>query len=404
MVNRFVDGWIAGLGVWVAMAILVLPADAQDAVVTTKDGGVFTGQVVAEDDTSITLLYSGIKIPIPRVDIAQIQYKQTIEQQYTQRRAQLADDDLDGRYTLAYWLFNQKAYELAKQELVDLGKQFPDDTRVQQLRTIVQARIALRQSASTTTPTTHPDATPQLARDTQPASIQPQQHDHRLSQEEINLIKVYEIDLSEEPKVYIPAQVMDDVLRQYAHHPSMPQTASQQAKIRRDLGYKQLAFLFKLKARDAYPQIKVVDDPPAMREFRTKIHQRYVLNYCGTVLCHGGAQAPNPAMLRLKPNQTNTVYTNFLTLQLAAVDQHETVDRQDPDRSLLLQYGMARPIANPPHPEVPGWKPRFPTREDRLYQEIRQWIDMLWKPTPEYGIAPSNAKPPQPSASQPNNP
>lgn len=379
-----------GIALWLCVVLVVgglAPlAWARQAQVVTRDGQSFVGEVIAEDDAVVTLLISGIRVPIPRAKIRRIEYRMTVEEQYAQRRVQLADEDVDGRYLLAYWLFDNQAYALAKQELESLAEDFPDDSRVARLDSLVTARLVLGPKADEATPATQPASPEPVASDASPPGPAVREATGRISARQINLIKVFEIDLDAKPKVIVPREVMDRVFSDYAMDARVPQTAAQQNKLRRAPGYKQLELLFAVRARDLYDMVQVKEDPPTLRRFRTDIHQRYVLNYCGTVTCHGGAKAGDFLLHRLEPNLEPTVYTNFLKLQSTTVGQLEMINRQRPLASLLLQFGLARDRADSPHPDVARWQPKFQDRQDALFQSIESWIDSLWKPTPNYGI------------------
>ncbi len=358
---------------------------AREATVITHDGRSFEGQLVSEDESEVTLLMLGIRVPIPRQQIRQIQFKQPLDQQYAQRRKQLADDDVDGRYMLAFWLFEEQAYQLAQQELKSLGQDFPEDSRVARLHDIVDARMNRSESAQEMDPEVVDGASHVKVAASQPLD-QRRQESAKLTAEQINLIKVYEIDLDADPKVMVPPEVIDQILNRYADSPAVPKGRREQIRFRSAPGDQQLKVLFDIRARELYGQVQVRGDPPVIKEFRTRIHQRYVLNYCGTVACHGGRGAGGFTLYRDWPNSEQTVYANFLTLHSTKVGHQDILNRQRPSRSLLLQYGLARPSAVSAHPEVSGWRPRFQNDQDALYQDIEIWIDTLWKPAPSYGI------------------
>lgn len=367
--------------VWTVLACATA-AWARDAVVATSDGRTFEGEVLHEDGSFVTLSVSGIRVKISRTDIVEIQYKQTIEQQYAQRRVLLTDEDVDGRYELAYWLYEKTSYKLASQELADLGVQFPDDQRIVRLKSLVAVAVAAAQSAPPERSTI--DAPPVSVRRTVAVDSERRQNKKRVTPQQINLIKVYEIDLDTEPAVVVPRHVVQQVFARYANHPSVPKEPRDRTRFHDSPGYKKLELLFALRAREFYDQVEVREEPSVLREFRAKFHQRYVLNFCGTVACHGGKRSGDFVLSRSDPNSEATVYTNFLTLQSTTVDNQDVINRQQSDRSLLLQYGLARSLAGTPHPEVTGWAPKFQNHESPLFEGIRSWIDSLWNPTPDY--------------------
>ena len=374
--------------VWLSMtASLPTTIWAVEAIVITTEGYTFEGSVVSEDRDTVILMISDVKTPILRSKIRSIQYKQSIEEQYTQRRSQLSEEDIDGRYILAYWLFEKKAYPIALKELENLLITFPDDTRITRLKKIVEDKYAQIQ-ANKTIPSTQPNPDP---KDNNSHKNHPlrSSFSRALTDEQINLIKVYEIDLSTKPKIVIPRHVLDDFLSAYGAYPDVPKTRRSRNKFLKAPGYEQLQLFFQLKARNLYAKVKVIEDPLFMRDFRAKIHHRYVLNYCGTSQCHGGLSEQSVSLIRAEPNSTRTVYTNFFNLQSTTVGHADMIDRQQANRSMLLQFGLPKDLAMSPHPNVPDWRPKFRNQNDGLYLTIERWIDTLWKPAPDYGINPT---------------
>jgi hypothetical protein len=92
-------------------------------------------------------------------------------------------------------------------------------------------------------------------------------------------------------------------------------------------------------------------------------------------------------------------YTNFYILQKYTKTFQSTdsavfgrgdlrvIDRQHPEQSLLLQYGLPGSQAEYPHPDVPGYKPVFHGKADPRFQLIQNWIGKALQPVePDYGI------------------
>jgi hypothetical protein len=157
-------------------------------------------------------------------------------------------------------------------------------------------------------------------------------------------------------------------------------------------GYQQLDVMFKARARDFYGKARVLGDPEVFKEFKI-IHRTYILNRCATSDCHGGSEAHGIYLFNLRPGARpdDVVYTNFFILNSytasKAGKRFDMIDREDPDRSLLLQFGMRPDDAVYPHPPVRKIQPAFlKGKEDRQYMVIRNWIQSLYSPTPDYGV------------------
>ncbi|MBI1337922.1 MAG: hypothetical protein GC164_13310 [Phycisphaera sp.] len=384
------------------MFLLASHASAQEQVVVqTQDGRSITGELISQDASGVTLRIAGIATTFAAEQVKSVDKVKTLTDIYNDKKAQLKADDLDGRYKLAQWLYDQwgstrddKALDLADRELADLAKQFPDDTRVSRLRDVVLARLKLRADNASKTPT-QPNTPPTNTQQTTGENpAQPYEGDlptKMLEPEQWNLIKVYEADLSSrsKPAVTVTRETRQQLITQYADQSEQLRGQQNQTKVLAMPGWQVLGLMFDVKARDLYAKATIHDDPPALRQFRVNIHQRYVLSYCATSDCHGGASAGSFFLFRNPPNAEQTVYTNFYILNEFANKDGSMIDRNDKDRSLLLQYGLPAADATTPHPgkdRVPGWLPRFRNKQDPEYQAIGNWIGDLWRPTPDYGI------------------
>lgn len=366
-----------------AVALLVTSSStcASEAVVTTYDGRTLTGELLSQDESTVTLMISGIKTPISRRSIQSMEIKDAPSEQYRKQRAGLDDNDLDGRYRLAYSMYEKKWYDLAMVELQSLARQFPEDEKVAALRTLVQSKLDAQQQDT--------------RRDSRPSPAGPNNNtvtevtdtptpEQRLTDEQINAIRVYEVDLAEQPRITLTPETIEKLYENYA---SNDQLTKDRREFRRMPGYEQLGVLFDLQARELYPEVIIRQDSPAIKEFRSQLHQRYVLNYCAATGCHGDGSPGGLYLFRILPNSDATVYTNFYILNRIRNAQGAMIDRDEPRRSLLLQYGIKREAAATPHPEVQGLRPQFNDDQDPRYQQYADVIHMLWQPAPDYGLS-----------------
>lgn len=381
MMRAFDRGMCLSLVCVLSVCVLAGQARAKEAVITTYEGRTLTGELIAQDEVSVTLLISGIKTPIPKRTIQNLEIKDEPIEQYRKMRAELQDDDLDGRYRLAYTMYEKKWFDLALTELQALERSFPDSDKVRALQAVVKSRLERQQA--TETPADRPAST-----DTKNAAVtevtETPGPDSRLAEADINAIRVYEADLEAKPNVTLPPDTIDKLFKTYA---SDDRLVKDQRAFRRLEGYEQLELLFTLQARELYPEVIIRQDSPAMKTFRSQIHQRYILNYCATTGCHGDNSPGGLFLFRIQPNSDATVYTNFYILNRMHNADGAMVDRDAPRRSLLLQYGLKRAAAATPHPEVPGWRAQFNDEDDARFVQYAEAIDQLWKPAPNYGIS-----------------
>ena len=393
--------------VWFLTVVIILGMAelgfGKQVVVKRKDGRTIRGELVAETDTQVTLNVDGIPTTIKRRDIESLEDVESIEDLYHQRRARIADDDLNGRYELAKWLHDQKAYVLALKELDDLHKRFPDDRRVSTLQRLVANRLKLKSGDQKTPATSKPTPPPEApvkaspVKRTEPLTEIPTQ---LLSDQQINLIKLYEVDLDEQPAVRIPRDVIEKLFQNYSANDLIPHDRRERLEFRRLPPWRQLDIIFRVHARELYPLIDIRTMPRAIRTFKTTVQKQYLLSYCASAGCHGGKKAGDFFLFTRRSNDDRTLFTNFYILSTYENEDGLMIDRSHPDQSLLLQYGLSRDAASKPHPPVKRWRPRFPNERARQYQAIRDWINQqLFVPKPDYGVdyaIPRMAKPATP--------
>ena len=396
-----------------ALAVLMLLMTcnmvmAVEAQITLNNGKVIRGEFVSKNKDTIILKVVGIDTRYDNANIKSFKRILTLDQEYQAKREQLKDDDLEGRYQLASWLYSEKkAYNQAEKELLSLQKMFPKDTRVPLLLKIVHNKQTLQGNDSAkardkttrikTTPAkapiktrARPHATP--AGKTYQSTVIPMPSE-LLTEDQINLLKVYEVNLNLEPKIIFKRTDLSDFLKSFIGMDGVPQNKSDRNYFLNKLdGYQQLDVIFKAKAREFYSKARVLGDPQVFKAFKT-IHRTYILNRCATSACHGGKEARGIFLFNRRPgaHPDDVVYTNFYILNSYAASksgkQYDMIDRVAPDRSLLLQFGMRAEDSVFPHPPIRNMQPAFlKGQDDAQYRMIRNWIQSLYAPTPEYGI------------------
>lgn len=392
--------------------VVAAQAQARTAVVTTNDGRTYRGEVLTDNETGVTLSIAGVPTPIARGDIRDVKFQLSPGEEFRQRRAELADDDLEGRYKLARWLFEAKAYEIASVELADMRKQFPDEGRVEQLAELVNARLKIQRAAEqekNNPPAPKPDPPkPQMPgnSDPLPVDVNPEKAE-KLTDEQINAIKVYEIDFDSRPppQVFFERDVIAQFINEYQDQSADLRGLNNQRRFRTVPGAEQLRFMMSLRAREYYPLADVRNDPPAMMNFKRFVHRQYVINFCATTDCHGEKPNGGLRLFQDRPTSDATVYTNFYILHRWNRGEGFMIDRERPRDSYLYQYGLPQADAVMRHPDVPGLTPRIRSRNEPVAEALVDWINLLYKPTPDYPIdyTPPGSKaieqqPPQPAA------
>ena len=149
-----------------------------------------------------------------------------------------------------------------------------------------------------------------------------------------------------------------------------------------------LQIIRELRAEKYYSALLSIEEPDSLRRFRKDVHDDWLINRCGTNACHGGIDS-GIFLLHQKPIRDDRArYANLLTLVRLEVDPAWPIlNFNEPDQSLLIQYGLHKKIADKPHPEVKGWNPVPELGRIDEYQAAIAWIrSMRQVPRPQYPI------------------
>jgi len=136
---------------------------------------------------------------------------------------------------------------------------------------------------------------------------------------------------------------------------------------------------------DIFNDIVIKSDPIFMRNFRTVWPN--INSSCASVNCHGAPKGKGEFKLFPRGAGTNdrADYTNYLILNLWEKGGEQMINRDRPEDSLVLQYGLPRNDAKFKHPVVQGMKPPFPNTKGN-YAKFEQFIKELdGVRTPNYG-------------------
>ena len=395
--------WVRRCAGAAALLVLTVPAlvapaaaDGADAAASmqlrTSDGRTFVGQVVRDVPSHVLLRIGGVEARFERADVARLSPVPDVASELAARRAALSDDNLEGRLKLAGEMFEADLLDAARWELVLLQSAVPEvgpqRDRVEALLGAVAARRVLRTPAATSdaVPASAPSATPEVtpeAASSKPAASRNRRPDY-LSESDINLVRVYEIDLNQADakRISVPEVVLREAMDADPDHPAVPKRESDRKALLRGPGIEQLALLFALEARELYAQAQVRQDPETLAAFRREINPGHVARYFEPQF--GGGRVPGLDLVRRRPNTTAEAYTNFVALCRFRHEGRPMIDRYNPEASLLLQWALPRDEARHPAPDLPGWRPRFRSLRDPRCTRLRAWIDGLVKFDPDY--------------------
>lgn len=369
---------------------LVEPKPGQTGVVFMNDGDTRTGVIIEDNYDYVLMEIEGIRAKIGREYVDHVVLEPTVEERYRAFKDQLRPGQTLRHLTLCKWLIDNKEYELAEKELEEL-LEYEENAEAKRLLTIVKAQLELKSGGFKTTPEQraaddHPEDTgekpktgPVYAKDMLPQQI--------LTAEDVNIIRVYELDFDNPPRVAISADTIRQLIQRYGTSPLMPASQTDRTALFRADPIDIVRLMFELKARDLYPQIQVLTEPTSLNQFRQYVHDAWLINNCATSRCHGGLEAGRFFLHERNYKSERVRYTNLLILdRLQLDDQYPLVNYEDPMMSLVIQYALPRPVARKPHPDVRGWKPVFTRGNTHMLDESIKWIQQMYQPRPEYPV------------------
>lgn len=349
----------------------------REVVVVLNSGREIVGAMVSESDESVVVRINGIDTTLPRARVAGIRELPPVSERYTELRRTVDDGNIRARLALVEWLRAREAYRLALRELEGILEIEPANPDARTLHTWLEnhLRLAARARPARREPRPPP-----------PPSAVP-----LLTDAEVNLIRVYEIDLSNPGRVIVPDDVMRELM---ARHPeSFPVSFQEREAVLKAGASEKLRLLFESKTRDLYGRVRVLDDPPTMAQFKSRVGSGWLVNACASNRCHGGAEAGRLRLYNQRPNSDRTAYTNLLILErFVMADGTPLINHENPDRSPLLHLGLPRHTSLFPHPEIDrekigqDWRFVFRNPADRAFRQTVDWIGTLYSPRPDYGI------------------
>lgn len=355
-------------------------------LVEMRDGTILAGDLVRDDFDEIVIRIEGVNTRLPRASVVQTRLDLSTTEKYRRFRDSLADDQYLRRYELAAWLFQEEAYELARDELADLVQSSKLPQAIDLLR-LVEAQLLLEaDSAASNSPSPLDGRTLRDRRDTGPVDLRDLLPKEILSKEDVNTIRVYEIDFRKPPRLHVSPDSIREILEKYGSSPLIPADSAGRTSLFRAPPIEIAELLFKLKARDLYSRIEVGSEPAALNMFRQRVHDAWLIPNCATSRCHGGLDGGRFFLHRRNSKSERVRYTNLLILERWNELDMPLLDYLDPGRSLLIQYGLPRNEARFPHPEVKGWKPVFGRGNPRLLRDAFGWLNSMYRPRTTYPV------------------
>ncbi len=382
-----------------------------EVVLMLANGRTVQGLLVGQDRETLTLRVDGVDTPIRRAAIQGMRTLPPIMDRYRAMRQAIEPDDTASLVILAVWLRDRELYREALAEIEPVVRLEPFNSEARDIERWLRAQVALGQRRA-------PDSRPRSEERSDPGAPtgpdtgaaradrpEPRARSRfpTLTPEQINVMRVYEVDLDEPPRMRVNRGVVEELIRAYAGESEIPATQAGRERLLRSDAAEVLRLMFSLRAREFYPRVQVLEDPPAVALFRETVHGTggWLTNACASSRCHGGSHAGRLYLNNRRINSDATVYTNLLILDRFVLENGTPlIDYARPARSPLLHLALARDVSLYPHPEVPGrgglgWRPVFRSSDDLGFERAVAWIDSMYTPRIAY---PVSYDPPVPDA------
>lgn len=298
---------------------------------------------------------------------------------YHQQVQEINPKDTDRLYKLALACWTNKHQDQAAEVCRRILASWPDHARAKALLRLSTQHLAASRPATSQPAGSRPAGS-------RPASSQPVAAvPNVLTAEAINRLRFAEFcykDMNDRPHVVI----LPAVIREFLAEMDKTQAMTEQEKVQfhgsgNDDKLRWIVLHTGLRYAD---RIQVNTEPRNLTDYRQKVWP-IISKSCGSATCHGGEQA---GRLRFILPTTLPVIgaTNFYILNTFEGDDGRLVNRDHPEASLLLQYGLPADQAELRHP-APS-QPLFTTgTSDSKYRVVLEWIRSLRTPTPDYQVS-----------------
>lgn len=363
------------------------PEPGSDVVVVMRNGQRLSGVFVARTPDLVAVRVAGVEARIPASQVERVVAQLPLRERYQQMRSMIDDGDIDRLLLIAEWLRANGLLDEALAEINHIMKVAPNNAEAMRLQELIDKQALLRDRQRDLPRAPTRSGAPSEDPDIESARAAVVWEPPLLTPEQINLVRVYELDLSDPPRIIIPRETVDQLLEEYTGNPVIPTSREGKAEFYKLAPEEILSVMFTVQARDLYGQVQVLANPASMRQFKDSVNRGWLATSCATQACHGGPDAGDFTLVGRRPSSDEAVYTNFIILERHRLSSGEPmINYEEPEKSPLLQLGLPRSGSAFPHPEVKGWSPTFRNARAKRFEQTVDWIRSMYEPRPEHPI------------------
>lgn len=344
-------------------------------IVRWRNGRTIPAELVSDGFEEVVVRIERARTSLPRREILALEREPPFEEQLAGFRAKIPADAWDVRMELVRWLLAKHHPEIALEELREIRKNADSDEA---------ARLMVRAEAEWELLQKSPKARAKAdgAETTTRVELVP-----RLSDDDVNMIRVLETDLRSPPRMRHALELPTAMQERYPSHERMPPAGPERSGMQTWSTQRLLQLLFSMQARDLYGMVRIDEDPEHLRLFRKRVHDGWLIPNCATSRCHGGAAGGRLVLATTDSKSSRTAYTNLLVLLNFRTEQGRTLlDFERPKESILMGFGRPRNEAPVPHPAIAGWKPVATPLQKAMEEDATAWIGGMYRPRPDYPV------------------
>jgi hypothetical protein len=356
-----------------------------DVIVTLRTGERYTGKFLEATPTHIIVTIGKVDTRLSRLDIRTLVALRPTIERYREMRAMIDDEDVDRLLILVDWLRTEQLFTEALTELGHILEVEPGNADALRLQSLTQQQKDLADDQFERS--TAPERSNTHSRQVVPSNSPPPGTFPVLSEEQVNIIKVYEVDLEDPPKLLIERETIQALVARYGGTADIPSTEALASNFFRRKPAEILNSMFEARARDLYGQVHVLDLPESLKQFRDNVNSTWLVNTCGTTTCHGGLDAGDFMLFNRAQNNERAAITNLLILERFRTSSGASLlNYESPENALLLHYALPLKNSSDPHPQVRGFRPAFRSEKSRRYMQAIQWMQSMHNPRPNYPV------------------
>ena len=233
-------------------AYLVEPVAGDLVRVELRGGNSYEGRLISRDESEVIVMVDRIDLRFEIADVRRVVRLKSPAERFVDMREATGDRDEEALLSLARWAVDQQLLDEALGVVGEVLEFNPSSRDALKMNRDVAFLLKLRQEADARAPEDGVgDRREELAR------LRIAKFPY-LTEEQANLIKVYEVDLDDPPRINVPRTTVNRLLDEHRDHPLIPTTEDGRRAFRGLPDAEILDVMFRVQARELYPEVRVV--------------------------------------------------------------------------------------------------------------------------------------------------